>query len=300
MREAHQTCKRNCHNRCTARCYSSQLVVQRIEQRPSYHDDLIKRGILVKGSLGSGSYSKVKKAVDVYANFAKIAIKIIDKCHATKDYLDRFLPRELSIWIRLCHPNLIKLIDFFEENMRVYMVIEYAPGGDALNYIQKKGPLDETQAKSWLNQIINALSYMHSRNVAHRDLKLENLLLFDNCTRIKLCDFGFVKHIQPNNCLSDTFCGSKAYAAPEILSGQAYDPKKGDVWALGVVLFIIITGKMPFNETRGIKNVLEEQAALNLGEINTCFEKIILQAFTWNVALRPDIDSLQLDPWIED
>ena len=258
----------------------------------------MKRGFLVKRSLGAGSYSKVKQAINTRSNFTEVAIKIVDRCHATKDYLNKFLPREISLWVCLNHQNLIELIDCFEENLRVYMVLEYAPGGDALNYVQQKGPLSESQAREWFVQIASALSYMHRLNVAHRDLKLENLLLFEKGAKIKLGDFGFVKDISSPSELSDTFCGSKAYAAPEILSGQSYDPKKGDVWALGVVLYIILTGKMPFNETRGIKNILEEQAALNLVELSSSAHRLVMKAFTWNVTLRPDIDALRQDSWL--
>ena len=221
-----------------------------VEYRSTYRADLAKRGLLVKCSLGSGSYSKVKKAINAHANFEEVAVKIVDRLRAPKDYQEKFLPRELSIWARLRHPNLVALLDYFEDSLRVYMVLEYANGGDALKYIQKTGALSEDQSRVWINQIGDAVRYLHDQNIAHRDLKLENLLLVERGKKIKLCDFGFVKDVCKSD-LSQTFCGSKAYAAPEILKGRSYDPKKGDVWAMGVILYIFVTGKMPFDETRG-------------------------------------------------
>ena len=102
-----------------------------------------------------------------------VAVKIVDRDRAPKDYLDHFLPRELQIWSRMNHPNLVKLLDYFEGSYRVYMVLEFVSGGDALAHIQKTGAVSEALAKTWLVQITGAVRYMHDRNVSHRDLKLE-------------------------------------------------------------------------------------------------------------------------------
>ena len=96
------------------------------------------------------------------------------------------------------------------------MVLEYADGGDALKHIQSTGALSEERARLWTAQIASAVRYMHDVDVAHRDLKLENLLLTGTGDAIKLCDFGFVRDATPGD-LSQTYCGSKSYAAPEIL-----------------------------------------------------------------------------------
>ena len=97
----------------------------------------------------------------------------------------------------------------------MYMVLEYADGGDALKHIQTTGALSEDRARMWTSQIASAVRYMHDLDIAHRDLKLENLLL-DSSDNIKICDFGFVREATPGD-LSQTYCGSKSYAAPEIL-----------------------------------------------------------------------------------
>ncbi|PVD26799.1 hypothetical protein C0Q70_14478 [Pomacea canaliculata] len=144
--------------------------------------------------------------------------------------------------------------------------------------------------------------YLHDQNITHRDLKLENLLL-DRNFHIKICDFGFVK----GDCtldLSRTYCGSKSYAAPEILLGEPYDPKKADTWAIGVVLYIFITGKMPFDESRGNAGVLEEQRRLEFPwrkyrKVTPEERDLVMRLFTFDFRLRPDIYAVLSTPWMK-
>lgn len=123
---------------------------------------------------------------------------------------------------------------------KVYMVMEHACNGDLLTLIQSAGAVNELQARRWSVQLASAVSHLHSKNVTHRDLKLENVLL-DCHQNVKICDFGFSKYFATRE-LSNTYCGSKAYASPEILLSLPYDPCKADVWALGVIIYIIVTG----------------------------------------------------------
>lgn len=275
-----------------------------VDLRPTYRADLAKKGFLVKDSLGSGSYSKVKKVLNARKNFEEVAIKIIDRVKAPKDYQEKFLPRELDIWSRLSHPNVVALLRFFEDSLRVYMVLEYADGGDALKYIQKSGALSEDLSRAWMGQITSAVRYMHDQSISHRDLKLENLLIVDGGAKIKLCDFGFVKEVASQEELSKTFCGSKAYAAPEILRGRSYDPLKADIWAIGVILYIFVTGKMPFDETRGTKSILEEQMTLKLHwnknvHVSTTCHNLILSMFIWEFTRRPGICAVLNHEWLK-
>lgn len=239
---------------------SNASRTESITYRPTYRAVLAKNGYLVRKTLGNGSYSKVKLAFSLSKSKSFVAVKIVDRNKAPRDFQTKFLPRELDIWPGLRHPNIIKVMDAFDDGRRVYMILEYAENGDVLRYIQKVGALSENLARGWTCQLCDAVRYLHDLNITHRDLKLENLLLDKNFS-IKLCDFGFVK----GDCLqsmSQTYCGSKSYAAPEILKGEPYDPKKADMWAIGVILYIFVTGKMPFDESRGNSGVLEEQRRL--------------------------------------
>ncbi|CAH1792150.1 unnamed protein product [Owenia fusiformis] len=276
-----------------------------LSYRPTYRAELAKKGYLVRESIGSGTYSKVKKALNLnpgkHGEHSTIAVKIIDRRKAPQDYQQRFMPRELKLWPELDHAHIVKLIECFEDEQRIYMVHEYADGGDVLRYVQTAGALNETMAQKWTGQIIDAVRYLHEKNVAHRDLKLENLLL-DEVRNIKICDFGFVKELTMKE-LSKTYCGSKSYAAPEILIGQPYEPFKADVWAIGVILYILVTGKMPFDESKGNKFILSEQRAMDLywpklQRVSQTCKDLIRYALTYDFHRRPTIQELFNHEWL--
>lgn len=281
---------------------SSSNKTETVTYRPTYRAVLAKRGLLVRHTLGSGSYSKVKLALCLENySFGKAAVKIIDRSKAPRDFQTRFLPRELAIWPRMIHKNIARMYEMFEDNFRVYMVLEFAENGDVLRFIQKSGAIKGHLARIWINQVCDAVRYLHNQDITHRDLKLENLLL-DNAFNIKLCDFGFVKSHSMKE-LSKTYCGSKSYASPEILRGEPYDPKKADVWAIGVILYIFITGKMPFDESKGNQGVLEEQKKLNFPwqkfkYVIQEIKDLILRLFQGHYADRPDINEILDTEWI--
>ncbi|CAL1529453.1 unnamed protein product [Lymnaea stagnalis] len=281
---------------------SSTSRTESVTYRPTYRAVLAKNGYLVRKTLGNGSYSKVKLAISLNKSKSLVAVKIVDRNKAPKDFQTKFLPRELDIWPGLRHPNIIKVLDAFDDGRRVYMILEYAENGDVLRYIQKVGALVENLAKGWTWQLCDAVRYLHDLNITHRDLKLENLLL-DKSFNIKLCDFGFVK----GDCtlsMSQTYCGSKSYAAPEILKGEPYDPKKADMWAIGVILYIFVTGKMPFDESRGNSGVLEEQKKLEFPwqkykRVTSEEKSLVLKLFTHDFQMRPDIHRVMRNRWMD-
>lgn len=129
--------------------------------------------------------------------------------------------------------------------------MEYAENGSLLEQIRRNDHLDEKQSRIYFSQICNGVGYCHDHGVVHRDIKCENLLL-DRNMNIKLIDFGFSRKIT-NNGFSDTFCGSFSYASPEILQGQPYQPKFSDIWAIGVVLFSMVFGKLPYDDSSHAK-----------------------------------------------
>jgi serine kinase len=179
---------------------------------------LAQNRIVLKETIGKGSYSKVKEAFDL-KKMHKVAVKIIDCSKAPQDFQDKFLPRELNIWPKLNHDNIIKMFDCLVREEKIYMILEYANGGDLLTHIQNlTSPMSELKAKLWIKQICNAIHYLHCQNIIHRDLKLENLLIDLTSNRIKICDFGFSKlvcsSLNNEDELSRTYCGSKAYASP--------------------------------------------------------------------------------------
>ena len=199
-------------------------------------------GYSVGKSLGQGSYATVKEA---YSKRHKtmVAIKIISKRKAPQDYLQKFLPREIEVVKLLKHPNLILFLQSIETNNRVYLIMENATGGDLLEVVRERRISPEKQAGLWFSQLIEGIEYCHSKGVVHRDLKCENVLL-DEHQNIKVTDFGFARaQMKPEKgqyTLSETYCGSYAYAAPEVLTGTPYVPQIADVWSIGVILYVMV------------------------------------------------------------
>ncbi|GLG92961.1 Calcium/calmodulin-dependent protein kinase type II alpha chain [Gryllus bimaculatus] len=174
----------------------------------------------------------------------QVAIKIIDKTKLDEENLKKIF-REIQIMSKLRHPHIIRLYQVMETDKMIYLVTEFASGGEIFDYLVSKGRMSEKEARRVFHQIVAAVSYCHKRNIVHRDLKAENLLLDGNMD-IKLADFGFSNHYEPGQFLS-TWCGSPPYAAPELFEGRKYDGPKTDIWSLGVVLYVLVCGALPFD-----------------------------------------------------
>nr|XP_031837288.1 testis-specific serine/threonine-protein kinase 4-like [Nomia melanderi] len=208
-------------------------------------------GYCLGKTIGAGSYATVKVAnSDRHA--CQVAVKIISKFQAPGEYLRKFLPREIEVVKGLKHPNLIRFLQAIETTHRVYIIMEYAKNGSLLDTIKRDTYIDELRSRRWFRQLLEAIDYCHGRGIVHRDVKCENLLM-DSNFNIKLSDFGFARGqmISKNGItpLSETFCGSYAYASPEILKGIPYLPQLSDIWSMGVVLYAMVYGRLPFDDT---------------------------------------------------
>ncbi|KAG8253409.1 MAP/microtubule affinity-regulating kinase 3 [Homalodisca vitripennis] len=174
----------------------------------------------------------------------QVAIKIIDKTQLNPGSLQKLF-REVRIMKMLDHPNIVKLFQVIETEKTLYLVMEYASGGEVFDYLVLHGRMKEKEARAKFRQIVSAVQYCHQKKIIHRDLKAENLLL-DSEMNIKIADFGFSNEFTPGNKL-DTFCGSPPYAAPELFQGKKYDGPEVDVWSLGVILYTLVSGSLPFD-----------------------------------------------------
>uniref|UniRef100_A0ABI8A3Q7 non-specific serine/threonine protein kinase n=1 Tax=Felis catus TaxID=9685 RepID=A0ABI8A3Q7_FELCA len=222
---------------------------------------LKRRGYILGIHLGEGSYAKVKSAYSERLKF-NVAVKIIDRKKVPTDFLEKFLPREIEIQATLNHRSIIRTYEIFEtSDGRIYIIMELGVQGDLLGFIRTRGALHEDDARKKFHQLSSAIKYCHDLDIVHRDLKCENILL-DKDFNIKLSDFGFSKRCPRDDSgrlmLSKTFCGSAAYAAPEVLQGIPYQPKVYDIWSLGVILYIMVCGSMPYNDS-DIKKMLRIQ-----------------------------------------
>ncbi|XP_065199677.1 MAP/microtubule affinity-regulating kinase 3 isoform X8 [Planococcus citri] len=194
-------------------------------------------------TIGKGNFAKVKLAKHVPTG-KEVAIKIIDKTQLNPSSLQKLF-REVRIMKMLDHPNIVKLFQVIETEKTLYLVMEYASGGEVFDYLVLHGRMKEKEARAKFRQIVSAVQYCHQKKIIHRDLKAENLLL-DSEMNIKIADFGFSNEFTPGNKL-DTFCGSPPYAAPELFQGKKYDGPEVDVWSLGVILYTLVSGSLPFD-----------------------------------------------------
>ncbi|XP_018492979.1 CBL-interacting serine/threonine-protein kinase 17 [Raphanus sativus] len=200
-------------------------------------------------TLGEGNSANVKLARDTVSG-QSFAVKIIDKSRISRLNVSLQIKREIRTLKVLKHPNIVRLHEVLASKTKIYMVLECVTGGDLFDRILSKGKLSETEGRKMFQQLIDGLNYCHSKGVFHRDLKLENVLL-DAKGHIKITDFGLSalsQHIREDGLLH-TACGSPNYVAPEVLVNKGYDGASSDIWSCGVILYAILTGCLPFDDT---------------------------------------------------
>ncbi|CCE62920.1 hypothetical protein TPHA_0D02840 [Tetrapisispora phaffii CBS 4417] len=195
-------------------------------------------------TLGEGSFGKVKLAYHVTTN-QKVALKIINKKVLAKSDMQGRVEREISFLRLLRHPHIIKLYDVIKSKDEIIMVIEYA-NNELFEYIVQRDKMTENEARKFFQQIISAVEYCHRHKIVHRDLKPENLLLDENLN-VKIADFGLSNIMTDGNFLK-TSCGSPNYAAPEVISGKLYAGPEVDVWSCGVILYVMLCRRLPFDD----------------------------------------------------
>ena len=206
--------------------------------------------------IGQGSFATVYRGQHRTTKRV-VAVKAIVRARLNQK-LQENLEAEISIMQSLEHPNVVRLFEVQTTERHVYLMLEFCPGGDLMRVIRARGTLDEPQAKGYLQQLALGLAHMRTRNLIHRDLKPQNLLLSSMAPTavLKIADFGFARYMQQQD-LAETLCGSPLYMAPEILRFQKYDAK-ADLWSVGAILFEMLVGKPPFsgaNHVQLLKNI---------------------------------------------
>ncbi|CAH0697726.1 unnamed protein product [Spodoptera exigua] len=247
-------------------------------------------------TIGKGNFAKVKLAKHVPTG-KEVAIKIIDKTQLNPGSLQKLF-REVRIMKMLDHPNIVKLFQVIETEKTLYLVMEYASGGEVFDYLVLHGRMKEKEARAKFRQIVSAVQYCHQKRIIHRDLKAENLLL-DGEMNIKIADFGFSNEFTPGAKL-DTFCGSPPYAAPELFQGKKYDGPEVDVWSLGVILYTLVSGSLPFDGStlRELRErVLRGKYRIPFYMSTDC-ENLLKKFLVLNPAKRASLESIMRDKWM--
>ncbi|GAB2272098.1 CBL-interacting protein kinase 18 [Dionaea muscipula] len=198
--------------------------------------------------LGQGTFARVHHGRNIKTG-SSVAIKIIDKEKVLKVGMMDQIKREISVMRLVQHPNVVQLYEVMATKTRIYFVMEHVKGGELFNKVAK-GKLKGDVARKYFQQLISAVDYCHSRGVYHRDLKPENLLLDEN-GNLKVSDFGLsaLADSKRQDGLLHTTCGTPAYVAPEVIHRKGYDGAKADIWSCGVVLFVLLAGYLPFQDS---------------------------------------------------
>uniref|UniRef100_A0A674B2X2 non-specific serine/threonine protein kinase n=1 Tax=Salmo trutta TaxID=8032 RepID=A0A674B2X2_SALTR len=244
-------------------------------------------------TIGKGNFAKVKLARHILTG-REVAIKIIDKTQLNPTSLQKVKEKPVlsPYW------TLHILFHVIETEKTLYLVMEYASGGEVFDYLVAHGRMKEKEARAKFRQIVSAVQYCHQKHIVHRDLKAENLLL-DADMNIKIADFGFSNEFVMGSKL-DTFCGSPPYAAPELFQGKKYDGPEVDVWSLGVILYTLVSGSLPFDG----QNLKELRERVLRGKyripfyMSTDCENLLKRFLVLNPAKRGTLEQIMKDRWI--
>ncbi|XP_072537305.1 testis-specific serine/threonine-protein kinase 6-like [Salminus brasiliensis] len=255
-------------------------------------------GYKLVGHLGEGKFGKVKLATSK-RHPDQVAIKMMQRSRKMRLFSSTFLPRELAILRRVKHPHIVKVHEIFEmPGGQVYIVME-AVATDLHRKIVSHGAIPIDQAKTWFSQLVSAVVYLHQQNISHRDLKCENVLLTaDN--QVKLADFGFGRFSRGFPDLTREYCCTRPYAAPEVLLDLPHDPKKSDVWSLGVILYVMVTGSLPFRNQRNLPRCqlrsVQYPSVIAADEPCRAFISYMLR---FNPFSRPSVEKVAQHAWLQ-
>uniref|UniRef100_A0A8C5FJV2 non-specific serine/threonine protein kinase n=1 Tax=Gadus morhua TaxID=8049 RepID=A0A8C5FJV2_GADMO len=240
-------------------------------------------------TIGKGNFAKVKLARHILTG-REVAIKIIDKTQLNPTSLQKVSVSNA--------PNKVQLFEVIETEKTLYLIMEYASGGEVFDYLVSHGRMKEKEARAKFRQIVSAVHYCHQKHIVHRDLKAENLLL-DADSNIKIADFGFSNEFTMGSKL-DTFCGSPPYAAPELFQGKKYDGPEVDIWSLGVILYTLVSGSLPFDG----QNLKELRERVLRGKYRVPFymstdcEGILRRFLVLNPTKRCTLEQIMKDKWM--
>ena len=248
--------------------------------------------------LGKGAYGKVNLALHILTG-RLVAIKSINKKNLKNEKQKKKILSETNIMKQLFSSNYtVKILETYETEKHFCIVMEYICGGDLLNYIRKRAKLTEPIAKILFKQIILCLKYIHSHNIIHRDIKLDNILI-DLDNTIKICDFGVSKKINLNEKIFEQ-CGTPAYIAPEILKNNGYENFSCDLWSAGIVLYAMLSGTVPFKGN----NINELHESIQKGHYNIIdniskeAQNLISNLLNVNPNKRICINDILNHPWL--
>lgn len=272
------------------------LLPEYSSENPNNHENII-CDFIIKETLGKGIFGIVKSAINTQTG-EKVAIKILNEAKIPYEEKMNSL-REIEIMSNLKHPNIIRFYGYISSDKQLYLITEYIKGIELFQYISLKKKIEESEACIYFQQIISGIEYLHKMDIVHRDLKPENILIDRYLKEVKIIDFGLSNKYTDKSTLLSTLCGSPLYAAPEVLLEKGYKPGPVDIWSAGVILYFMISGKLPFNgdsDEELYKNIIEAKVKNIQGvskEVNDLIKKILNP----NPRKRITISKIKGHPW---
>ncbi len=256
--------------------------------------------LVIGKQVGQGAYAIVRVAFDKTLD-CKVALKIYDKSKLAEPQRQKSVQREIRIMEKLNHPNIVKLYSAFDTRRHVVLSMEYVKGISLHGYVKAQANrwLDETEARRVFRQVVSGIEYCHERCVAHRDIKLENLLL-DEQHDVRIIDFGFSTCI-PNTKKIRIFCGTPSYMSPEIVTRKEYAGPPADVWALGVLLYAMLCGAFPFkgsSDKELYRRITRGQFVLP-DHLSPMSKALIVRILNVDADSRPTAKDIVEDPWLQ-
>lgn len=245
--------------------------------------------------LGRGKFGSVYLAREKRTKYI-VAIKVLQKSQLLKAGVEHQLRREIEIQSHLRHRNILRMYGYFYDAKRIYLILEYSPGGELYKRLQQKGHFSDKTAAKYISDLARALDYCHTKHVIHRDIKPENLLIGAQ-GEIKIADFGWSVHAPTSR--RNTLCGTLDYLPPEMVEGREHD-KKVDVWSLGILLYEFLVGVPPFEaegHTATYRRITRVDLRFPLG-VDEGAQDLIRKLLVKDPAMRMPLKEVSQHPWV--
>ena len=246
--------------------------------------------------IGHGAFGKVNLALHI-ASGRLVAIKTFAKKNLKTKYARHKIKNEINILSKLRHPFINQILDSFETDKHIFIIMEYVCG-DLLGFIRKRGKLSESISKLIFKQIIEGLKYIHKKKIVHRDIKLDNILI-DLTNTVKICDFGVSKKVIVGDVMYD-HCGTPAYIAPEIFGNKGYEGYLCDIWSAGVTLYYMLSGIQPFraNSIKDLEKIVLKGKFDEIEDVSKEANDLIKDMLQVDPKKRITIDNILKHPWL--
>ncbi|MCQ2819024.1 MAG: protein kinase, partial [archaeon] len=288
---------------CNFYLHESELLTQKIKDYYKANKKYPKSDISfykIGRIIGRGAFGKVNIGLNILTGRI-VAIKSFNKKNIENENAKNKILYETNLMRNLRHPSIVKILETFESDKYIFIIMEYISGGNLQGFVKKRRKLNEKTAKFLFRQIIAGIKYIHSQNICHRDIKLENVLI-DLNNNVKICDFGVGKHISNDFVTLKNQCGTPVYMAPEIFKGDGYYGYPVDIWSAGVSLYLMLSGCIPFNRTEktSLQYEIMNSPLKPIKDISNECQDLIFKLLEKDPSKRITAREVLEHPWLKD